>query len=452
MRHIVTLSNPNIALNVREDVSQEDIELLMHQVMKGDKGDKGDPGEGENHPYLSLERLRKFLYRVTYDRLPEDNGSDNAPFVGACSSYVKDGKLYRNFDINYDNSASFIVRTADFEGMAYLRGLNDGFINDAQMAELPYRMVDGRNEHGIMVSAHILYNDWSWTGCGNKSINLTRLPLLVLSRVKSMETISLDLYGILNNLYAGEAMGEYLLQMLVTDGETTYAILPPMYEGQPYVIQNATSNPKMTNFRWVASEAVVRTDLQRRPTGVERWNAMPCDLKDLRFTKAYENANRLSEFIGINGTTKDSTDAELLAIYQSARAIYLNRERDGQTWQTMHSVVYGRRMESLYIQEDWSNNTVGGGSGEVTKEAIEEVLTGRIDTHYHSVSKDDVGLDKVPNYDFTSDVEDLQENKQDNIEDLSEIRENASNALQPEDAATNEEIDALFEKQEQEEN
>lgn len=330
---------------------------------------------GESHPYLSLERLRRYLYRVTFDQLSEDNGGDNA-ISGGCSSYVKDGKLYRNLDFKYDNAASFIVRTRDFEGMSFITGLNDGEMDDELIAQLPYRIVDGRNNSGIMVSTHVLFNDWSWTGSGERSISLTRLPFLALSRVKSMATIATDLADVLENLYASEGLqaSGYLLQVLVSDGTTTYAILPPTSAGQSYVLQDITANPKLANFRWVLAAQVDREDmdLQARPTGIERFNAMPCALADLRFTKAYEDSDRLSEFIGIDGTTKASSDAELLAIYQLARAEYLDRHRDGETWQTMHSVVYGDKMEHLCIQENWSDDIVASG---VSKEYVDGIFT-----------------------------------------------------------------------------
>lgn len=312
---------------------------------------------GIEHPYLSIEKLRKYLYRVSFDTLPE-NDSNNAPVLGACSAYVSEGKLYRNYDFFYDNSASFIVRTNDFEGMSMITGLNDGELDDAKIAQLPYRMVDGRNNYGIMASVHLLFNDWDYTGAGEKSIPLTRLPFEVLSRVKSMDSIDTDLEDILGNLNVTEGMGEYLLQMLITDGTTTYALVPPTTDGESYVLIDATDYPKMSNFRYVARAEVERSDMdiQDRPTGIERFNAMPCSLEDLRFTKCYESAVRLSEFIGIDETTKDSTDEELTAIYDLARAEYLERERDGKTWQTMHSVVYGSKMESLYIQENWDDN------------------------------------------------------------------------------------------------
>lgn len=351
MKIELTIQNAELSINSNEDVKSEYYEILIHNVMKGDPG---------KHPYLSLERLRSYLYRVTFDSLPEDNGG-TSPVAGGCSSYVANGKLYTNLDWGYDNTAEFIVRTRDFEGVSFVGGLNDGRMNDSLITQLPYRVRDGINNYGIKVSTHVLFNDWAWTGCGEKSINLTRLPFLVLTRVKSMATIAQDLAGVLDNVFAPDGLlaMDYLIQFIVTDGTTTYALLPPTSEGLPYVLQDITAYPKITNFRWKGGNTVERTELQRRPTGVERYNLMPCPLENLRFTKCYENPTRLSEFIGLRETTKDSTDAELEAIYEDARAIYLERERDGQTWQTMHSVVYGSKgIEGLWIQENWNDNIV----------------------------------------------------------------------------------------------
>ena len=305
--------------------------------------------------FLSLERLRKYLYRITFDTVPQPNDPIR-PIVAGCSAYVQNGKLYRNLDFKYDNAVSFIVRTREFEGISFITGLNDGELTEDKINQLPYRMVDGRNNNGIMVSVHILFNDWEYTGAGSKSIPLTQLPYNVLTLVKSMATIQQDLAEVLGNLNT-ENMGDYLIQMLITDGTTTYALVPPTTAEASYELVDATQYPKMTNFRYVARAEVSRydMDLQDRPTGIERFNAMPCSLTDLRFTKCYESTDRLSEFIGIDETTKASTDEELTAVYNKAHALYESRTRDGKTWQTMHSVIYGKKMESLHIQEDWND-------------------------------------------------------------------------------------------------
>lgn len=383
MKYILTITNPDLSFEVTSEITSERYELLIHQVMKGDKGDDATP-----HPYISLERLRPYLYRITFDSLPEDNVNDGI-VSGGCSAYVQNGKLYRNLDFRYDNAASFIVRCKDFEGMSFVTGLDDGNVTDELASQLPYCVVDGCNNNGIMVSTHILFNDWEWQGSGTREVPLTRLPFMVLSKVKSMSTIATDLEGVLGNLTTTEALdrSEYLIQVLVTDGTTTCVLMPPTSDGKSYVIQDITSNPKLTNFRWVEDEDVERIDLQMRPTGVERWNMMPCPLSELQFTKAYQSPTRISEFIGLRETTKYSTDEQLLSIYEDARLAYLTRTRDGVTWQTMHSVVYGdNKMESLYIQENWDDNCIvsGGGGGEGTNDHRQ--LTNRDATNQHPIN------------------------------------------------------------------
>ena len=324
-----------------------------------------------NHPYLSLERLEKYLYEVTFQTIPEENDL-NFAFNGQCSSYVQNGKLYRNLDWTYDENASFHVICPDFEGMAFINGLTDTELDDALIAQLPYRISDGVNRHGIMVSTHVLFNDWQAHGDGD--IPLTKLPYIVLNRVKSMATIEGDLDGVLDNLYATAGMEteEYLIQVLVSDGETTYVLRPDGTSSGDYEAVDITDVPKLANFRWINSETVDRADLQTRPTGVERWNMMPANLSNLRFTKAYEAPTRLSEFIGINHTTKDSTDAELTEIYESARELYERNIRDGSTWQTMHSVVYSPNgMEHLWVQENWGKDYANGTKGEDGKSAYQ---------------------------------------------------------------------------------
>lgn len=348
-------------------MTREEISSLIASRIEG-QGNQVDLGgvlprvlKGLLRPYISLERVRDYLYRVTFDSLVKDKGMEGSLSFG-CSSYVENGRLYRNLDFRYDNSASFIVRYKGVEGMSFITGLNDENLDDELIAQLPYCMVDGVNANGIKVTTHILFNDWGWKGVGEKNIPLTRIPYLVLNKVKSMETIEEDLSGILNNVSSTPSLeaSEYLLQFLVTDGTTTYAILPPLDKDLPYVLQDISSNPKLANFRWVAEGVVDRRNLQLRPSGVERFNLMPCPLSDLRFTLAYESNGRLSEFIGEGGTTKDSSDAQLEVIYNKARALYLTRERDGRTWQTMHSVVYeGSKMDALFVQENWADNCVG---------------------------------------------------------------------------------------------
>lgn len=313
-------------------------------------------------PYLSLERITNYLYKVSFDKLPDDNEEIDPP-ITACSSYVANGKLYRNLDWNYADTAEFIVECKRFTGMSFLDGLNDSNMDNEKIKLLPYRVVDGVNENGIMVTTHVLFNDWGYTGSGNKNIPLYKIPYLILNNITTLDNFSTAMGQYLNNIKVSDSLieMEYLLQFMVTDGETTYAILPPESKTGTYSVVDITSNPKLANFRWVNRKLVSRTDedIQTRPTGIERFNQMPCELKDIKFTNAYESPDYLSEFIGLRGTDKNSTDEELLSIYNSARELYLDRKRDGMLWQTVHSIVYSNNgIESLYIQENYNRDVL----------------------------------------------------------------------------------------------
>lgn len=355
----------------------KELDETIYPITKGEAVilDNGKTVEQEvGQPYLSLRNVGSYLYEVTFNELPAYVESDNFDAAG-CSSFVRNGKLYRNLDWNYDESLSFITKfdEGDYQvtGMAFSSQVTRSNLDKDIIGQLPYHLCDGVNNYGIMVSTHILYNDWGWEKAGEYGgVPISMVPYRILTSLRGMsEDEWTDLYGdIFPYMKADQSIVEagYALQFVVTDGVTTKIISPPSANNQPYEISTATSNPKLTNFKWISDPIAERTTLQTRPTGVERWNEITTSTKlsDLRFTKAYEAPTRLSEFIGIDGTTKDSSDAQLTTIYNSAKALYDRHVRDGQTWHTMHSVVYSKKgMEELYTQEDWDRNYVAAGGG-----------------------------------------------------------------------------------------
>ena len=360
----------------RNPVQEHDIQsaarLLLSQVAyTGSYLDLKDAPGGTDGSATSLERLDNYLFKATFATIPEFEEGDSQIVEGACTSFVKDGKLYRNLDLYYDEAISFLVKCKDFEGMAYIPGVNDtGSLDYRKLKQLPYHLLDGRNNSGIRVSMHLLYNDWDYEGAGEKNVPVYTLPYHILSEVKSLTTapaLQNKLKNYLDNIKPLD--NEYLLQFLVTDGTRTFIIVPPTSSSGSYQVIAATAGvEKLANFRYVGTATLARnaSSLQTRPMGIERWNLIEdgYSLEQLRFTQAYVSPNRLSEFIGIDGTTKDSTDAELTEIYNEAHSRYLTRTRNGETWQTVYSIVYSAdKIESLNIQENYNVDYISGKGG-----------------------------------------------------------------------------------------
>lgn len=312
-------------------------------------------------PYISLERKGNYYYEITFDTIPEPQSNDNIVPAG-CTSFIRDGKLYRNLDWTYAETAEFRVITKDFEGMAFLDGLEDGDLDgkDELLGQLPYRVNDGCNG-SIAVSTHVLVNDFGFNGTGNKNVSLTMLPYLILTTMTNASQISSEVQNALDNLKA--PTGEYVIQVLFTDGKGKY-VLTPNSRGTAYEVVEISSCPKLTNFKWMNKEVIDRFNdwLPDHSTGVERWNMIDesTTLEDLKFTVCYIEPSRLTEFVGIDGTIITTSDASLLIIYNRAAALFEQRTRDGSLWQTMHSVVYDPKkgMESLFIQENYNKDYI----------------------------------------------------------------------------------------------
>lgn len=378
----LTVGVPTGKFTVSDDTNEattytaDRIDVLLDEKIDDPKPESTDEGkvltwDGEawgaeelpTKPYSSLRRLRSYLYEVTFDELPTYSESGDAPFTGGCTSFIRNGKLHRNLDWNYSETAAFKVVTKDFVGMAFNDSVKEGSLDDFKIGQLPYHVNDGVNDYGIMVTTHVLFNDWNWNNASGHT-SITKLPYIILSTVKSMTELSSKLSTVLSDLYAPDALKAmgYLVHFMVSDGTTTYVIEPPTSATGAYQLINASDCPKFANFRWInKAEITNRNDalLQNRPNGIERWNLIPCELSDLRYTKSYETNAWLSEFIGVNETTKASTDAQLQAIYELGHTAYLNRTRNDEvpTWQTFYSVVYSNKgMEHLWAQEDWNRD------------------------------------------------------------------------------------------------
>lgn len=320
--------------------------------------------ENDNLPFTYLKQRGDYLYEIQFDSIPNINNNIPATF-GACSTFAKDNKVYRNLDFNYTENASFIVHTPKFKGMSFVDGLHNGKFQDWDMdkvAQLPNRLVDGINDAGLVVTTHLVFNDNLYTSyVGDNAIPIYQIPSLLLSNCNDITNVRnwITLYGSKISIPESMQQNEYTLIFFIKFKDEVYSLQP--INGSYGLFDLSTQTiPKLTNFVSLGTDNISKStfNLQNRPTGLERYNLINsgATLEDLRFTKAYENPDRLSEFIGIDGTTKDSSDNWLTSIYEEAKAIYDIRNRDGQTWQTMHSVIYDLTDKTMIVcvQEDWT--------------------------------------------------------------------------------------------------
>ncbi|MBQ0016603.1 MAG: linear amide C-N hydrolase [Bacteroidales bacterium] len=117
---------------------------------------------------IAFQKISNMLYEVTYDNYSSEPVGTYEEINGemACSS-VRNGNYHgRNFDFFMNQSSSIVIHTTAKPnryatiGVARLAKVNDEMINsgltDRQIQILPWAMVDGINEKGLVVNANVV--------------------------------------------------------------------------------------------------------------------------------------------------------------------------------------------------------------------------------------------------------------------------------------------------------
>lgn len=350
-------------------------------------------GSSSSLPYVYLKQRADYLYEIQFDSYPELTTSPTE--IAGCSTFTKDGKVYRNLDYEYTDNASFIVKTPEFVGMSFADGVLNGQVASWEMnkiEQLPNRVVDGINNSGLFISEHVAFNDYGFAGSTDEdAIPLYYVPNLILRNCTThdelVEWINENKFKFA--LYQTLKDTGYILMFFIKIGDKCYSLQPNASKEYELFNLSGQTTPKLTNFISVGTDTITRTDsrLQSHPTGIERYNLINngATLEDLKFTQCYVAPDRLSEFIGINNTSKSSSDAELTSIYNSAKNLYDRHIRDGKTWHTMHSVVYNLSNLSLSVcvQENFEHEYTsslhdktpsGGGTVEISTETDNAIV------------------------------------------------------------------------------
>lgn len=371
--------------------------------------------------YSAILKLAPYFYDIWYDSIDYDyakkyfKSTEAEAILGSCTSVRKGSLFGRNYDWLYDKTAEFRVHVPKI-GNRYssigicggLTALTDELVlsgsSDYAYRLLPFYMLDGINENGVVASMNVVPLD--------KGEN-TSLPLI--EQREEICATMLVRYIVDNFVSAKEAV-EYIrdyvsvyfsqklhymgyeIHYLVADSEHTYllefienaAVITDMTDGAN---TRLAGHPYMTNF--YLSDVIPNTDgsvytpanqtggspiitnhITANGSGLERYNLianrydsietrqdMRDLMDDLMYTRAYPTSPNpadpawYTEFVGINGLTCASNPDEYAPIVAIAGQYYTDRVRgDNKTWQTVHSSVYDLSDLTMYVIPQESGN------------------------------------------------------------------------------------------------
>lgn len=351
----------------------------------------------------TIIKLDNYLYSINYNKQQIDyqyalDYFKNHYFdvdLGACSTVYKDRLLGRNYDWYYSETASFVVKkeasNKNFASIGMASGslgLTPEFIESRQWDDyykiLPYYLLDGINEYGLVASMNVVPSGDKGLTTGTHpelegdSICLLMLPSYVLDHFKTAdEAIS----WIVNEakLYAPKKeSGREELHFIIADKTNSYIVEFINNEAKittsdkPYI-----TNFYLDNISYNDDNTVNLNSVTPYGNGIERYNlitdkynqidstlSMLQLMTELNYTHAYRTfplddwwktdfadayADKGYPFPNLT-VTSPAIDYVNCGLVNWITTAFNNRTRDGQsTWQTVHTAVYDLDKKQLVL-------------------------------------------------------------------------------------------------------
>lgn len=346
--------------------------------------------------FKSKEKLNKYLYSIEFNTIDytaalEHFKTISGENIGGCSMLRK-GDLYgRNYDWTINKQVEFILKTKasgrlySVTGIAtaaaFTTDLMDSNTYTDEYKYLPFRLVDGINEKGLVCNVNQLPKNVDSTKNidinGNtplvnkrESISMIMLVRYILDRfehaVEAAQYIQnyVNVYPII-----GEDSEPMNFHFAIADKNQTVYLY--FYEDRcEYEVKQAGEDLVMTNFRLAGTElvdghySITGSNIESFGQGIERANVLldytDGDLlgvlfNDINFTKAYTTNTRLTDFAGIDDTVISDTEG-LEAIQADAALLYQQETEagtlrtDADLWQTVHSIVYNLNDKTIRLK------------------------------------------------------------------------------------------------------
>lgn len=369
--------------------------------------------------YDKLRTIKDYLYEVEYSMLDYDFAESHFEDEFAedgfeCTSIANGTIVGRNYDWKYSECPTFVIKVKGDNGRYASLGVVgavDGLTNESVKQReynadaykiLPFRTVDGVNEHGLYINVNVAPSDERHSTTGTipaieerKRLCTSMLVRFVLDNFKE----PLDAIHYIRDyvsVYTNKGLSDigYEAHFMLSKGGITY-VMEFVDNKVVYKMHNVMTNFHINGTLFnedgkvycpsnmtESKDAVKSNHISPHGAGLERYNiavdgASDADtvekmrelMKGLFYTNAYKGAGWHSEFVGrIEGDDFDYRTDTPASTYESrkieqydktiielAEYLYENRSREtGLTWQTIHSSIYDLdRLElSVCVQED----------------------------------------------------------------------------------------------------
>lgn len=368
---------------------------------------------------LNIQQLEDYLYKATYTDWNYTVGKKYAnKFWGNSGcSVVRNGDLIgRNYDWYFNKQVEFIVKSIGYQGRHTSLSvcpvpidIQPKDIEEQKYIELfeviPFMAVDGINDAGVFVESNVCPpGDKGYTigtNPGKPEMNGIMVARYILDYANSARhAVELLMNNIsITGLYGDNIAEE--LHWMICDSTGTYIV--ECIDNKINVLSNLEDefdnipNNKeiMTNFHLSGFDGEIitgfdteeginpeDTTLTRYAMGTERYQSILdrydslTDLDNMKdmmhsiwYTNAYNsemNPYWYSEFVGVTKTFGDLTiydpKSKFDGMVAYTQEMFKNRTREkGDTWHTVHSVVYELEEKKLHIivQENGENIDIG---------------------------------------------------------------------------------------------
>lgn len=400
MSSLFIMPNEEEQLQFVIEETTEHLSLDMKEETKSLNFEVDAQGGGGSSKITNIAKLEEFLYETSYHELNYSYAYDyflrnNQVNVGLCTA-VRSGNFYgRNFDWLYNNDVSFVVKTAANNDRlstigisGSVKGLTKEFVESEKYSDsykiLPFLIVDGINSKGLVCSTNVVPTERGTTSGTTAQIkeeyklcNLM-IPRFILDRFTSAEEAAAflrDYCSIYNHSNLAE-MG-YDIHVMIADSTSTYCV---EFIDNEVVIIDISSKPYISNFHIYGVEfnddGSVYTPLTQDDThnaydtnhitlngsGLERFNICNTYLSNvemrelldmLTYTNAYKRTTSpfwYTEFVGGERYTVKTAPQIFEEIVPTYIQYYECRERDGKTWQTVHSSIFNIEDKTLILR------------------------------------------------------------------------------------------------------